>query len=72
MLLKIDKVRSKGRACGRSIVERLFEPQVWANYSGLKIKELLDSAINVFITDSDELGNQKLSDLKSNTLLKQE
>jgi hypothetical protein len=70
--LKIDKVRSKRRACGRSIVERLFEPQVWNNYSGLKIKELLDSAINVFISDSDELGNQKLSDLKANTILKQE
>ena len=70
--LKIDKIRSRGRACGRSVVERLFDPQVWANYSGLKIKELLDSAINVFITDSDELGNQKLSDLKPNTIIKQE
>ena len=70
--LKIDKIRSRGRACGRSVVERLFDPQVWANYSGLKIKELLDSAINVFITDSEELGNQKLSDLKLNTILKQE
>jgi len=70
--LKIDKVRSKGRACGRSVVERLFDPVVWNNYSGLKIKELLDSAINVFITDSDEIGNKKLSDLKPNTVLKQE
>ncbi len=70
--LKIDMVRSRGRACGRSIVERLFEPQVWANYSGIKIKELLDSAINVMITDSEELRNQKLSDLKNNTLLHQE
>jgi hypothetical protein len=69
--LKIDVVRSKGRACGRSIVERLFEPQVWNNYSGIKIKELLDSAVNVLITDSDVLGNQKLSDLKSNTIIKQ-
>lgn len=70
--LKIDRVRSKGRACGRSLVERLFEPQVWNNYSAQKIKELLDSAINVIITDSDQLGNQKLSDLKLNTILKQE
>jgi len=70
--LKIDRVRSKGRACGRSIVERLFEPQVWNNYSAQKIKDLLDSAINVIVTDSDELGNQKLSDLKQNTILKQE
>lgn len=70
--LKIDAVRSKGRACGRSVVERLFEPQVWSNYAGIKIKELLDSAINVLITDSEELRNQKLTDLKNNTLLHQE
>jgi len=70
--LKIDQVRSKGRACGRSIVESLFEPQVWNNYAGIKIKEMLDSAINVLVTDSEELGNQKLKDLKQNTILKQE
>jgi len=70
--LKIDAVRSKGRACGRSIVERLFEPQTWANYSGIKIKALLDSAINVMVTDSEELRNQKLTDLKNNQLLHQE
>lgn len=70
--LKIDQVRSKGRACGRSIVESLFEPQVWNNYGGIKIKELLDSAVNVLITDSEELGNSKLSDLPQNTILKQE
>jgi len=69
--LKIDRVRSKGRACGRSIVERLFEPQVWNNYSAIKIKKLLDSAFNLIITDSQELGNQKLTELKSNTILKQ-
>ena len=70
--LKIDQVRSKGRACGRSIVETLFEPQVWNNYAGIKIKKLLDSAINVIVSDSDELGNQKLSDLKDNTVIKVE
>lgn len=69
--LKIDRVRSKGRACGRSIVESLFEEQVWNNYSAIKIKALLDSAISVFITDSDELGVKKLTDLKNNTILKQ-
>lgn len=69
--LKIDRVRSKGRACGRSIVESLFEPQVWANYDAQKIKELLDSAFNLIITDSDELGNQKLNELKKNTIVKQ-
>lgn len=70
--LKIDQVRSKGRACGRSIVESLFEPQVWNNYAGIKIKELLDSAINIFQTESDEYGNQKLSSIKNNTILKHE
>jgi len=70
--LKIDTVRSKGRACGRSIVERLFEPQVWNNYSGIKIKELLDSAINIIVTDSEELGNKKLTELKQNAVVKQE
>jgi len=69
--LKIDRIRSKGRACGKSIVETLFDPQVWANYDAQKIKELLDSAFNVIISDSDELGNQKLSELKKNTILKQ-
>jgi hypothetical protein len=69
--LKIDRVRSKGRACGRSIVESLFEEQVWNNYSAIKVKGLLDSALTVFLTDSDELGGKKLTDLKSNTILKQ-
>ena len=70
--LKIDTVRSKGRACGRSIVETLFEPQVWNNYSAIKLKNLLDSALTVFQTDSDELAGQKLSELKNNTILKHE
>jgi hypothetical protein len=70
--LKIDRVRSKGRACGRSIVESLFEEQVWNNYSAIKIKGLLDSAINVLISDSEELGGKKYTDLKNNTVLKQE
>jgi len=70
--LKIDQVRSHGRACGRSIVERLFEPQVWNNYSAIKIKEKLDAANDLFISDSDEIGNQKLTQLPKNTILKQE
>ena len=70
--LKIDRVRSRGRACGRSIVETLFEPQVWNNYSGIKIKQLLDAAVTVFQTDSEEFGGQKITDLKLNTVLKHE
>lgn len=59
-----------GRACGKSIVETLFEPQVWMNYSAQRIQKLLASAINVFYSDSDEVGNQKLSNLPDNTILK--
>lgn len=70
--LKIDRIRSRGRACGRSIVESLFEPQVWNNYSAIKIKKLLDSAITIFQSDSEELGNQKLTELKDGTILKHE
>lgn len=70
--LKIDMVRSKGRACGRSIVESLFEPQVWRNYDAIKIKKMLDAAVNLLQTDSEEFGNQKLSELKENTILKHE
>ncbi len=70
--LKIDQVRSHGRACGKSIVERLFEPQVWNNYSGIKIKGMLDSAVNLLQTDSEEYGNKKISDLKEMRILKHE
>lgn len=70
--LKLDTIRSFGRAAGRSIVERLFEPQVWNNYSAIKLKKMLDSAVNLLQTDSEEYGNQKISDLKDNTVLKHE
>ena len=70
--LKIDTVKSKGRAAGRSIVEQLFEPQVWANYDAIKFKKMLDAAVNLFQTDSDEYANQKLSALPENTILKHE
>jgi hypothetical protein len=70
--LKIDMVRSHGRACGRSIVERLFEPQVWKNYSVQKIKKMLDGVVNLLQTDSEEFGNKKISELKENTVIKHE
>lgn len=60
-----------GRACGKSIVESLFEPQVWNNYSAIRIKEMLDAAaLNLFYSDDDDLANQKLTNLKTNTVLK--
>lgn len=67
--LKIDNVRSHGRACGRSIVERLFEPQVWNNYSAIKLKKMLDSAVNILQTDSEEYKNQKLENLDEMTII---
>lgn len=70
--LKIDRIRSRGRACGRSIVETLFEPQVWNNYAGIKLKQLLDGAISILQTDSDEYAGQKITELKVNTVLKHE
>lgn len=70
--LKIDRIRSKGRACGRSIVESLFEPVVWNNYAAIKLKDLLDSAISLFQTDSEEYKNQKVTNLKHNTVLTHE
>jgi hypothetical protein len=70
--LKIDRIRSKGRACGKSVVERLFDPQVWNNYAGIKLKEMLDSAVNLLQTDSEEYGNQKISSLKNGTIIKHE
>lgn len=68
--LKIEQVKSYGRACGRSIVETLFEPQVWRNYSEIKIKNMLDAAVDVIVTDSEEYGNQQTSKLKPNTIVK--
>lgn len=70
--IKMDATKTIGRACGKGIVERLFEPQKWRNYSAIKLKDLLDSAFNVVITDSAEIKNQKLKGLKSNTIITQE
>ena len=70
--LKIDRIRSKGRACGKSIVESLFDEQVWNNYSAIKLRKMLDSALNLILSDSEELAGQNLSSLKDNTILKQE
>lgn len=68
--LKIDVVRSRGRACGRSVVERLFEPQVWTNYSAIKLKQLMDAALTVFTTTDPELAGQPLTGVKANQILK--
>lgn len=60
-----------GRACGKSTVESLFEDQVWTNYSGIQLKEMLDAAaIVLFHTDDEEIANQKLTNVKKNKILK--
>lgn len=60
-----------GRACGRSIVETLFEDQTWTNYSGIQLKKLLDAAaVVLFHTDDDDLGDTKLKNLKANSVIK--
>lgn len=69
--LKIDKVRSFGRACGRSIVERLFQPVLWNNYSGIRIKGMLDIASMILAnTSSQEINSAKREDIAGLTVLK--
>jgi hypothetical protein len=69
--LKIDRVRSKGRACGKGTVETLFQPQVWNNYSAIKIKEMLDAAALMLLQTEDQSfkGKNKLSNLTNNTVM---
>lgn len=43
-----------GRACGFGGVEELFEHQTWANYSEIRIKEMLDAAAVQVIKTTDE------------------
>ncbi len=60
-----------GRACGKSLIETLFDPQVWTNYDAIRIKEILDAAALVlFQSSGDDVANQKLTNLKTNTILK--
>ena len=70
--LKIDTIY--GRACGVSEVEDLFEPQVWTNYSAIKIKALLDAAALLLLQTSDKrfAKDNKISDLEPNTILTHE
>lgn len=69
--LKIDKVRSFGRACGRSVVERLFQPVLWNNYSGLRIKQMLDVASMILAqSSSQDINSVKRDEIAGFTLLK--
>lgn len=70
--LKIDSIY--GRACGVSEVEDLFEPQVWTNYSAIKIKAILDAAALVLFQTSDKkyAKDNKITNLEPNTILTHE
>lgn len=54
-----------GRACGRGGIEELFQPQIWANWSMVQIKEILEQVANIFWVSNDKkLGNQKLANMR--------
>lgn len=42
-----------GRALGTGGAEELFEPQVWTNYSMIRMKDMLDSASKVILQTTD-------------------
>ncbi|MDD5013912.1 MAG: hypothetical protein PHW73_02275 [Atribacterota bacterium] len=60
-----------GRALGIGGIEELFEPQVWTNYSMIRIKQLLDAASKVvFQTTDDGFGmRNKVKNLKNEEIL---
>lgn len=63
-----------GRACGMSTVELLFDPQVWTNYSEIKIKKMLDNAAMMLVQTADEklAKKTKLNNLEGNEVLHHE
>ncbi|NOQ68454.1 hypothetical protein GQ568_03365, partial [Patescibacteria group bacterium] len=69
--LVINKVF--GRTCGKSLIEIMFDPQAFVNYSEIKIKKMLD-AVSVVLTQtsSDELSGRKINNLKNGEILKHE
>ena len=58
----INKVH--GRACGQSIVESLFEDQLWTNYNEIKIKAMLDAASLILLQTADK-GFKSRNNLKN-------
>ena len=69
--LVINKVF--GRACGKSLVETLFDPQAFVNYSEIKIKKMLDAvSVILYQTSSEELASRKINNLKNGEILKHE
>lgn len=68
-LLLRDKIY--GRALGFGGAEELFEPQVWTNYSMIRMKAMLDGASKVILqtADSKFRNRQITTDLESNEVL---
>lgn len=67
-------VRDKiyGRACGYGGIEELFEPQVWINYSEIKIKDMLDAAALMILQTANETfkeNNKNISELLTGDVL---
>lgn len=59
-----------GRACGRGGIEELFQPQIWANWSTIQIKDILAAVADmVWVTNDKKFANQKISNLKKGQVL---
>lgn len=43
-----------GRALGRGGIEELFQPQIWNNYSAIRLKEMLDAAAKIIFQTADK------------------
>lgn len=57
--------RVHGRACGFGGAEELFDPQIWVNYSQIRMKEMLDAAAKTILktTDGSVAKRQNLSEM---------
>lgn len=59
-----------GRALGLGGVEELFEPQVWANYSVIHMKNMLDQASKIiYLTTDPKFKNQNTNNLDNGQFL---
>lgn len=60
-----------GRACGRGGIEELFHPQIWANYSMLQIKNMLEATSKVILTTNKKkiLALNNFSNVKNGQLI---
>jgi hypothetical protein len=68
-MLKRDDI--KGRALGFGGVEELFEPQIWTNFSEIKITEMLQAAAKIIhkTTDATFKTRNNLRNIDNNEVL---